>query len=143
MYISSSQCIHHGLINYRYRPVLYIQASQWRALLKGEPVSPSSAYKYITGAFRQTTGHIVGAMRLLAATYGQQELNKLGFSLYAEFRPVVDGWGKKAEIRCENILKLKRAEPIIIEQPMVNLIKEDGAALDKADYENFFTETGI
>jgi len=145
-------------------PVLYTQTSQWRALLKGELVTPSSAYKYITGAFRQTTGHIVGAMRLLAATYPHQELNRLAFSLYAEFRPETDGWGKKAEIRCENILNLRRTQPLITEQPVVKIVKPDEeqkqesnskrlragmsveeyeAALDEDGYEDFFTEPTI
>ncbi|KAF8529189.1 hypothetical protein BU17DRAFT_73363 [Hysterangium stoloniferum] len=146
------------------RPVLYTQTSQWRALLKGELVTPSSAYRYITSAFRQTTGHIVGAMRLLAATYSHQELNRLAFSLYAEFRPQTDGWGKKAELRCENILNLKRVEPVVAEQPVVKIVKPDEeqiqeseskrlkagmsleeyeAALDEDDYEGFFTKPTI
>lgn len=53
-------------------------------------------------------GHVVGAMRLLADTYPPQELNRVAFGLYAEFRPSVDGWGKKGEVRCEAILGLRK-----------------------------------
>ncbi|KIJ56871.1 hypothetical protein M422DRAFT_238464 [Sphaerobolus stellatus SS14] len=90
-------------------PVFSTRDSQWRGLLKGEPVSPSAAYKYITNAFHQTTGHVIGAMRLLAETYPPRELNRLGFSLYADFRPTVDGWGKKGELKCSNILAARRS----------------------------------
>lgn len=69
---------------------------------------PSTAFSYISRAFRQTTPYIVGALRLLAESYPPQELNRVGFSLYAEFRPTVDGWGKRGEVRCERILSLRK-----------------------------------
>lgn len=67
-------------------------------------------------------------MRLLATSFTQPELNskvssltlsaqpKLrliiaetqGYGLYLEFRPDVDGWGKKAELRMSTILDLRR-----------------------------------
>jgi hypothetical protein len=31
-----------------------------------------------------------------------------GYGLYIEFRPDVDGWGKKAELKCSSILDLRR-----------------------------------
>lgn len=82
--------------------------SKWRALVSGSPVIPSTAFSYITRAFRQTTPYIVGALRLLAESYPPQELNKVGFSLYADFRPTVDGWGKRGEVRCEHVLSLRK-----------------------------------
>jgi len=30
--------------------------------------------------------------------------------LYAEFRPDVDGWGKRGEVRCERILSLRKKD---------------------------------
>lgn len=105
------------------RPVFSTQSSQWRALLKGEPVSPSSAFKYITNALRQTTGHIVGAMRLLAKTYSPQELNRVAFSLYADFRPQVDGWGKKGEVKCEAILGVRRPNFAVNEESEARVIR--------------------
>ncbi|KAF8138409.1 hypothetical protein EV363DRAFT_1252028 [Boletus edulis] len=90
------------------RPLYKTQSSKWRALVSGSPAIPSTAFSYISRAFRQTTPYIVGALRLLAASYPPQELNKVGFSLYAEFRPTVDGWGKRGEVRCERILSLRK-----------------------------------
>lgn len=46
-------------------------------------------------------------MRLVAVSYDPQELNRVAFELYASFRPEVDGWGKKAEIKCSTILASK------------------------------------
>ena len=50
----------------------------------------------------------MGALRLLANSYDPQQLNKNGFSLYAEFRPTVGEWGGRGELRCEKILALRR-----------------------------------
>ena len=47
-------------------------------------------------------------MRLLANSYGPQELNEKGYGLYAEFRPDVEGWGGRGELRCDKILVLRR-----------------------------------
>jgi hypothetical protein len=51
---------------------------------------------------------MLGALRLLAASYGAQELNNKGYMLYVEFRPTVDGWGAKGEVKCEAILGLRK-----------------------------------
>ena len=90
------------------RPLYQTQLSKWRALVNGSPANPSTAFSYISRAFRQTTPYIVGALRLLADSYPPQELNKVGFSLYADFRPTVDGWGKRGDVRCERILSLRK-----------------------------------
>jgi hypothetical protein len=37
-------------------------------------------------------------------------LNEKGFGLYAEFRPVVEGWGGRGELRCDKILALRRKD---------------------------------
>jgi hypothetical protein len=50
----------------------------------------------------------VGALRLLAASFTPQELNDKGWSLYADFRPTVEGWGKRGEVRCDAILALRK-----------------------------------
>ena len=61
---------------------------------------------------RQTTPNIVGAMRLLAGSYEPEELNRIGFSLYCDFRPEIEpgtsGWGKRGKVSCETILKLRK-----------------------------------
>lgn len=53
---------------------------------------------------------IVGALRLLAESYTPASLNIRGFSLYAEFRPVVEGWGSRGEVKCSKILSLRNPE---------------------------------
>lgn len=85
-----------------------MQSEKWRALSGGSPVQPSTAFSYISRAFRQTTSYVIGALRLLANSYGPQELNQKGFALYAEFRPSVEGWGGRGELRCDKILALRR-----------------------------------
>ncbi|KAL5488105.1 hypothetical protein ACEPAI_6213 [Sanghuangporus weigelae] len=90
------------------RPLYETQTGEWRALVKGEPVDPGSAFSYVSRAFRQTLQHVAGAMRILAASFPPAELNEKGFGLYAEFRPDVGGWGQRAEIRCVNILGLRK-----------------------------------
>jgi hypothetical protein len=47
---------------------------------------------------------------LLADSFPPPELNSKGFGLYAEFRPDVDGWGKRGEVRCEQILSLRKKD---------------------------------
>ncbi|KAI9001044.1 hypothetical protein BD414DRAFT_20872 [Trametes punicea] len=89
-------------------PLYQTVSSQWRALSNGAPVAPTAAFSYITRALRQTAPHIMGALRLLAASYSPAELNEKGFSLYAEFRPPSEGWGQKGEVRCSTILALRK-----------------------------------
>ncbi|KAL5530672.1 GLN1 [Sanghuangporus sanghuang] len=91
-------------------PLYETQTGEWRALVKGEPVHPGSAFSYVSRAFRQTLPHVAGAMRILAASFPPAELNEKGFGLYAEFRPDVGGWGQRAEIRCANILGLRKTK---------------------------------
>ncbi|KAH9977767.1 hypothetical protein BGW80DRAFT_1435486 [Lactifluus volemus] len=102
------------------RVPLYRTASgSWRAFTTedssgnntpgGGGAPPGAAYSYITRALRQTAPAVLGAMRLLAESYSDPvELNRMGFALYADFRPDVDGWGKRGELRCETLLGLRR-----------------------------------
>ncbi|KAH7887672.1 hypothetical protein F5I97DRAFT_1935756 [Phlebopus sp. FC_14] len=92
------------------RPLYQSQSSKWRALIGATPALPSAAFSYISRSFRQTTPHVMGALRLLAASFTPQELNDKGFSLYADFRPSVDGWGRRGEVRCERILSLRKMD---------------------------------
>ena len=61
---------------------------------------------------RQTTPNIIGAMRLLAGSHEPEELNRIGFSLYCDFRPEIEpgksGWGKQGKVSCDAILKLRK-----------------------------------
>ncbi|BGO88802.1 hypothetical protein NBRC10512_006942 [Rhodotorula toruloides] len=89
-------------------PVLSTQTGEWRAISKGHVADPSKAFAYMRGAFRQQLGAVVGAMRLLAASFSPKELNEKGYHLYLDFRPESDGWGKKADLRMSSILDLRR-----------------------------------
>ncbi|KAH9035265.1 hypothetical protein EDB84DRAFT_1588145 [Lactarius hengduanensis] len=98
------------------RVPLYRNASgAWRAFTTedsdGSGSAPGAAYGYITRALRQTAPAVLGAMRLLTESYSDpMELNRVGFALYADFRPEVTGWGKRGELRCEVILALRKTK---------------------------------
>ncbi|KAH9062688.1 hypothetical protein EDB87DRAFT_1673687 [Lactarius vividus] len=98
------------------RVPLYRNASgAWRAFTTedsdGSGSASGAAYGYITRALRQTAPAVLGAMRLLAESYNDpMELNRVGFALYADFRPEVTGWGKRGELKCEAILALRRTK---------------------------------
>ncbi|KAL1694511.1 hypothetical protein GGG16DRAFT_47064 [Schizophyllum commune] len=86
------------------------QPDQWRALSpkEGKPIAPSAAFAYISRALRHTAPFVVGALRLLAASYEAGELNAKGYGLYADFRPEVEGWGQRSEVSCDRILSLRK-----------------------------------
>ncbi|EIW82120.1 hypothetical protein CONPUDRAFT_102921 [Coniophora puteana RWD-64-598 SS2] len=90
------------------RPLYQTRSEQWRALINASPALPSEAFSYISRSFRQTTSHMVGALRLLAESYPPKILNERGFALYADFRPTAEGWGARGEVKCEKILSLRR-----------------------------------
>ncbi|KAI0081739.1 hypothetical protein K474DRAFT_1635035 [Panus rudis PR-1116 ss-1] len=98
----------YGLIQPTRIPLYQTSSGQWRALSSGSPVSPTAAFSYVKRSLQQNAPYIVGALRLLAQSYPPQMLNERGFSLYADFRPDVDGWGKRGEVRCKTILSLRR-----------------------------------
>ena len=94
-------------------------------------MDPSIPFSYITRSFRQTLPFIVGSMRILAETFEAKELNEKGYGLYMEFRPDVEnmgkkGWGERAEMRCTDILKLKKAKL----EPKPKVKAEEDAAGD-------------
>ncbi|KAI0068645.1 hypothetical protein BV25DRAFT_1817543 [Artomyces pyxidatus] len=91
-------------------PLYQTAEGTWRALAAGKPAPPTAAYSYISRSLKQTAPAIIGAMRLLAQSYSNaNELNRAAWSLYADFRPEVDGWGKKGSIRCETLLGLRKS----------------------------------
>jgi hypothetical protein len=102
------------------RVPLYRSASgAWRAFSAedssgGGGGAPGAAYSYITRALRQTAPAVLGAMHLLAKSYDDpMELNRVGFALYADFRPEVTGWGKRSELRCEVLLALRKKKNVV------------------------------
>ena len=103
-------------------PLFRIASGSWRAFTTeddngcntpgGGGAAPRAAYSYITRALRQTAPAVLGAMSLLAESYDDPvELNRVGFALYADFRPDVSGWGKRGELRCETLLGLRKKGP--------------------------------
>ena len=50
----------------------------------------------------------MGALRLLAESYTPGELNGMAWGLYTQFRPEVNGWGKRSEVSCSKILALRK-----------------------------------
>lgn len=103
-------------------PLFRIASGSWRAFTTedsngnstpgGGGAAPRAAHSYITRALRQTAPAVLGAMRLLAESYDDPaELNRVGFSLYADFRPDVNGWGKRGELKCETLLALQKKGP--------------------------------
>ena len=88
------------------------QDEEWRALSNSNPVSPMTAFGYLTRSFRQALPHVIGAMRLLAESYDPPELNVKAWALYTGFRPEIDQWGKKSQLFCSKILALRlKKEP--------------------------------
>ncbi|KAG8885860.1 hypothetical protein FRB97_009022 [Tulasnella sp. 331] len=111
------------------KPVLETESGEWRGIVKGSPVDPNSPYGYIHRSFRQTLPWVIGSMRLLANSFEDAaELNRRGYDLYCDFRPENPGWGKKAEMRMESILKLR---PGRAHMSLEGGEEDEGASLDK------------
>ncbi|BGP13238.1 hypothetical protein JCM10213_004991 [Rhodosporidiobolus nylandii] len=89
-------------------PVLSTQHGEWRAISKGVVVDPARAFAYMRTGFRQQLGAVIGSMRLLANSFSPTELNNKGYGLYLDFRPTVEGWGKKGDLKMSTILALRR-----------------------------------
>ncbi|KAK4690663.1 hypothetical protein P7C70_g9521, partial [Phenoliferia sp. Uapishka_3] len=115
-------------------PVLTMQDGEWRGITKGGVAEPSTAFSYLQRAFRQQLGAVIGALRLLAASYDTTELNKIGFGLYADFRPDSEagpkGWGQKSEMKLSAVLALRK------------VVKEDEEAEVEAEIEDGRTGDG-
>ncbi|KJA30201.1 hypothetical protein HYPSUDRAFT_175504 [Hypholoma sublateritium FD-334 SS-4] len=90
------------------RPLYRANTGKWCALSNGKPVPPTDAFSYISRSFRQTTPYIIGALKLLTHSYSPEELNTKAWSLYAEFRPQANEWGKRSQIHCQTIMELSK-----------------------------------
>ncbi|KAG7449117.1 uncharacterized protein BT62DRAFT_1002659 [Guyanagaster necrorhizus] len=122
-------------------PLYQSQSNQWRALLNGKPAQPSYPFSYISRSFRQTTPHIIGALRLLAESFAPKELNNKGWALYAEFRPSVNGWGERSEVKCETILSLRNTA--VKPAETTGASKEVLSSLDIVQFEECASSSGI
>jgi hypothetical protein len=91
------------------REVLVLPAADGtlRAEADGKPSSARSVAGYVARAFGDRLAEVRAAMESLAASMPPEELNRVGFRLYEQFRPSVPegvkGWGAKAELRLERI----------------------------------------
>ncbi|KAL4241938.1 hypothetical protein ABKN59_000495 [Abortiporus biennis] len=124
------------------RPLFQTASSRWLALSKGTPVAPTAAYSYITRSLRQTTPRILGSLRLLSLSFPPAELNQKGYALYCEFRPDVEGWGKKGEVKCSTILGLRKVQTL--KDVKEETSEENNVTVDKmvkfADYDKVESE---
>jgi hypothetical protein len=88
-------------------PVLAADDGTLRAEDDGKPASAKSVHGYIARAFGDRLADARAAMQGLAASLPPEELNRVGFRLYEQFRPDVpegaQGWGAKGELRLERI----------------------------------------
>jgi len=68
----------------------------------GRPAPAAPAQAYVAKAFGGRLSDVRAAMEALAARYAPEELNRIGFRLYEQFRPEVPrdvrGWGAKGEL---------------------------------------------
>jgi hypothetical protein len=73
----------------------------------GKPAPAGPVQAYVTKAFGNHLAEVRTVMEGLAARYGPEELNRVGFRLYEHFRPEVSpdvrGWGTKGVLDLEKI----------------------------------------
>lgn len=90
-------------------PVVPADDGTLRAEDDGKPASAKGVQGYIARAFGDRLAEARAAMEGLAAPLAPEELNRVGFRLYEQFRPDVphgaEGWGAKGELRLERIAR--------------------------------------
>lgn len=73
----------------------------------GKPAPAAPIEAYVIRAFGHHLPQVRAAMEELAARYDPQELNRIGFRLYEQFRPEVPkdvtGWGARGELDLEMV----------------------------------------
>ncbi len=81
-----------------------------RAVIKGRPISPESVKRYLENKFGDRLDDVREAMEQLASAYEPQELARVAFDLYEQFRPEVPqgirGWGAKGALRLDLIRQM-------------------------------------
>ena len=87
--------------------MLPTEDGELRAADGDRPAAPASVQRYLVKAFGDNLDQVRQAMQELAERYQPQELNRIGFGLYEQFRPDVppgsEGWGAKAVLDVERI----------------------------------------
>jgi hypothetical protein len=78
-----------------------------RALSKDKPIKPESVQKYLESKFGDALEDASDAMHTLARSVAADELARVGFRLYEEFRPEIPsgtkGWGAKGRLDLDQI----------------------------------------
>jgi hypothetical protein len=73
----------------------------------GKPAPAKPVQAYVAKAFGDHLAEVRKAMEALAAQYEPEELNRIGFRLYEQFRPEVPpdvrGWGAKGVLDLEKL----------------------------------------
>jgi hypothetical protein len=73
----------------------------------GKPAPAAPVNAYVSKAFGERLAEVRKAMEDLAARHEPDELNRIGFRLYEQFRPEVPadvkGWGAKGELDLKKI----------------------------------------
>lgn len=92
-------------------PVLE-EAGEIRAVTKDKAIDPFAVQRYFANKFGDHLDDVTAAMEDLAGSYEPEELNRIAFRLYEQFRPEIPkgrrGWGAKGELSFKNILDLKK-----------------------------------
>jgi hypothetical protein len=93
------------------RPIPITRTRQGvRAVSKGEPIDSGSVERYVKRAFGDSLPSVRQAMEGLAAAYEPNELARMAYNLYEQFRPQVvngiRGWGAKGELDLELLRSL-------------------------------------
>ena len=77
----------------------------------GKPAPAAPVQAYIARAFGPRLAEARAAMEALAQSIAPEELNRIGFRLYEQFRPEVPadirGWGAKGELDLERITEAR------------------------------------
>ncbi|WVQ79433.1 hypothetical protein IAT38_001531 [Cryptococcus sp. DSM 104549] len=87
------------------KPIIERPDGTCRAIQKSVPVKPSQAFTYISKAFKESTHHVMGALKLIAESYEPQDLNRFGLGMYSEFKPDVVEWGQRGTLELARILE--------------------------------------
>ena len=83
-----------------------------RALSKDRPIKPESVQRYLESKFGDSLDDATEAMRRLARSVSPEDLARLGFGFYEQFRPEIPsgtrGWGAKGRLDLDRIRTLAK-----------------------------------
>jgi len=85
-----------------------------RAVIKNQPIEPNSVVRYLESKFGGSLGAAREAMRDLAKAFRPEQILKIAFTLYEQFRPAIPegvrGWGAKGNLDIDRIRSLASAK---------------------------------